>query len=183
MENTTAAPRHPKFVRWALLLGIVVILNIFFWRVIALALPEPKYETFCPVSSVSVQTPTDAASCAAVDGVWTEYPDYGTTAPKAVPAGYCECKASGQAAYQEAQNQHSLYAFGFMVALGILSLIAGFMPIGSSIVSSGLSYGGVVALIVGSAQYWSSAGKWAQLLIAGLGLAVLLYIGWKRFKD
>ncbi len=70
-----------------------------------------------------------------------------------------------------------------MTALGIVALIAGFMPIGSSIVSSGLSYGGVLALIIGSAEYWGTAGYWIRLAIATVGLVALLYIGTKRFRD
>src|SRR3989344_3320234 len=42
METTTQ--QHPKFARWALMIGIVVILNVFFSVVLALAFPAPKYE-------------------------------------------------------------------------------------------------------------------------------------------
>jgi len=92
---------------------------------------------------------------------------------------YAKC----QKPYQAANDQHALYAFVIMTVLGVAALLAGLMPIGSSIVSSGLSYGGVVALIVGSAEYWGTAGNWVRLGIAFVGLFALLYIGWKRFRD
>jgi hypothetical protein len=92
---------------------------------------------------------------------------------------YAKC----QKPYQAAVDQHALYAFVIMVGLGLVALVAGFMPLGSSIVSSGLSYGGVLAFIIGSVQYWGSAGNWIRLFISAVGLIVLLYIGWRRFKD
>lgn len=181
MEPTTQ--QHPKFVRWALLLGIVVILNIFFNVVIALAYPAPKYEDYCPQKNI---TPTDAPTCDTQGGVWNTYspgpaPVYDTSSPKAT--GYCDMYAKCQKPYQAASDTHALYAFVLMIGLGIVALVAGFMPLGSSIVSSGLSYGGVLALIVGSAQYWGNAGNWIRLAISTAGLLALLYIGWRRFRD
>jgi len=177
--NTTG---HPKFVRWALLIGIVVILNVFFSVVLALAYPAPVYEDYCPQKNIS---PTDAPTCDAQGGVWTAYSpapiQIDVTSPKM--NGYCDMYAKCQKPYQAANEQHALYAFVIMTVLGVIALIAGFLPIGSSIVSSGLSYGGVVALIIGSAQYWGTAGNWIRLSIATAGLVALLYIGWKRFRD
>jgi uncharacterized membrane protein len=92
---------------------------------------------------------------------------------------YAKC----QKPYQAAVDQHALYAFVIMVGLGVIALIVGFIPIGSSIVSSGLSYGGVLAFIIASMQYWGSAGNWIRLLISTVGLVALLYIGWRRFRD
>ena len=181
MEPTTQ--NHPKFVRWALLIGIVVILNIFFSVVLALTYPAPKYEDFCPQKNIS---PTDAPTCDAQGGVWNTY------SPAPVPvdgsslkanAGYCDMYAKCQKPFQAAHDQHALYAFVVMVGLGVVALVAGFMPIGSSIVSSGLSYGGVVALIIASAEYWGTAGNWIRLAITTFGLVALLSIGWRRFRD
>ncbi len=180
MDTTT---QHPKFVRWALLVGIVVILNIFFSVVLALLYPAPKYEAYCPMQ-VSVN-PTTPSECDAQGGIWNAYSPApvptDVAAPK--PTGYCDMYAKCQKPYQAASDQHALYAFVVMVVLGVLALLLGLVPIGSSIVSSGLSYGGVVSLVIGSTEYWGSAGNWIRLAIATVGLAALLYIGWKRFKD
>ena len=181
----TVPSRHPKFVRWALMSGIVVILNIFFSVVLALAYPAPRYQDFCPVQPMV--TPTNAATCDAQGGIWTEYSPSGTV-PGAAPVvtatnGYCDMSAKCHIPYQAASDQHALYAFILMVGLGILSILMGLVPIGSSIVSSGLSYGGVLALIVGSAEYWGSAGNWIRLVITTAGLFALLFIGWRRFRD
>lgn len=180
MDTTT--PAHPKFVRWALMLGIVVILNIFFTVLVALALPAPDYATYCPNANKPQPAEMTAESCDAAGGVWN---DYGAPTPtdSTKPSGYCDMYAKCQAPYQAASDQHALYAFTLMVGLGVLALVIGLMPIGSSIVSTGLSYGGVLAFVIGSASYWGTAGNWIRLAIAAIGLVALLYIGWRRFRD
>jgi hypothetical protein len=187
METTATAPvsvppRHPKFVRWAVVLGIVIVLNVFFLVVRALVLPSPDYSAYCPVTNAPPAE--NAAACDALGGIWT---DYGTgqvdaTAPK-TPTGYCDLYSACQPAYEAARSTYEMYAFALMVALGIIALIAGLFPIGSSIVSSGLSFGGVLALVIGSGMYWGEAGNWLRLAISVVALAALLYIGYKRFRD
>lgn len=195
MENTSPAPvsapasnaNHPKFVKWAVVLGIVVVLNLFFTVARTIILPAPDYATFCPQSQ-SVN-PNDAATCDKQGGVWTDTSmgavptDSKVTAPKAEPLGYCDMYAKCQAPYNAAQTHYQLYGFIFMVVLGVLSIIIGLLPVGASIVSAGLSYGGVVALIIGAMGYWNEAGDWLKLGITFIALVALLYIGWKRFKD
>ncbi len=186
MEPTAARAPHPKFVRWALMLGIVVILNVFFSVVVALALPAPEYNVFCPAANQPALSAADAKTCDAAGGVWTEYPSAPApdgTALSLKAAGYCDYTAKCQKPYQAASDTRALYAFVLMTGLGVLALVAGLMPIGSSIVSSGLSYGGVLALVIGSASYWGTAGNWLRLAIATVGLLALLYIGWRRFRD
>ena len=182
METNT---NYPKFVRWALMLGIVIILNIFFSVVVALVYQAPKYEDYCPNIQPSV-TPVDAATCDAQGGIWNTIPESklsAADATKPISTGYCDMYAKCQKPFQAANDQHALYAFVIMVSLGIVALLAGFLPIGSSIVSSGLSYGGVLAFIIGSIEYWGSAGNWIRLGISTVGLIALIYIGWRRFRD
>jgi len=177
-------PQHPKFVRWALMLGIVVILNVFFTVIVALAYPAPIYDNYCPQKNV---TATDVVSCNAEGGVWNVYSqgssDILVPATKPTPTGYCDMYAKCQKPYQAANDQHALYAFVLMIGLGIVALVIGLLPLGSSIVSSGLSYGGVLSFIIGSIQYWGTAGNWIRLAISAVGLIALLYIGWRRFRD
>lgn len=182
MEPTA---KTPKFVRWAVVLGIVIVLNIFFVVLRTIVLPAPQFNDYCPAAAQG-KAANDAQSCDAAGGVWTEYstpivPAQGTAS---APAGYCDFYAKCQPPFDAAMQKYDLYAFSFMLVLGVLSLVAGtFAPIGSSIVSTGLSYGGVVAFIVGSASYWNEAGDWVRLVISFIALVALLYIGWKRFRD
>jgi hypothetical protein len=186
MENITASPNHPKFVRWAIMLGIVIVLNVFFAVLVRLVLPTPEYETYCPTSQVVPAYDTQDA-CTAIGGQWTNVPPApeGQTAPFKGPAvtGYCDAQYTCRQQFTDANEVHAKNAFIAYVVLGVIALVAGVLPIGSSIVSSGLSYGGVVTLIVGSAQYWGTANNWIRLAISLVALLALLYIGWKRFRD
>jgi hypothetical protein len=173
--------KQPKFVRWALMLGIVIILNVFFSVIVALAYPAPQYNDYCPNIQQSV-SPTDSATCSAQGGVWnTSVAPADTT--KATPSGFCDMYAKCQKVYQAASDRHALYAFAITIGLGIIAIVVGFLPLGSSIISLGLSYGGVLAFIIASMSYWGTAGNWIRLFISTVGLVVLLYIGWRRFRD
>ncbi|KND51931.1 MAG: hypothetical protein ABA06_01575 [Parcubacteria bacterium C7867-001] len=178
MANTTA----PKFVRWAVLIGIVIALNIFFLVARSLVLPEPKYDDYCPTR---IQPAATEDACVKQDGVWVATPNDASVTAVTKPnmAGYCDLYQKCQPVYDAAQKQFRLYAFIIAIGLGVLSLIVGVLPIGSSIVSSGLSYGGVLALIIGAIQYWNDASSLIQLGISALALGALLYIGVKRFRD
>ena len=187
LMEISSSPAHPKFVRWALMLGIVIILNIFFFEAVQLILPAPTYEAYCPTSQV-VQNYDTQEACTKVGGQWTNNPVGPKSAPAiittpATPAGYCDPQYTCRNQFQSASDLHARNAFIAFVVLGVLALIAGVLPIGSSIVSSGLSYGGVLALVIGSGQYWGNASVWIRFAIALVGLAALLYIGWRRFRD
>lgn len=182
METTPS--HHPKFVRWALLIGIVVILNIFFFVIREIEFPAPDYAVYCPRPVTQAQ---NAATCDAQNGIWTEYAPQPTTVPTAAPMktppGYCDYEVKCQVPYQAALSQEHLYSFILMTVLGVISLVIGLVPIGSSIVSSGLSYGGVLSLIIGSIEYWGDAGNWLRLTITALALIALVYVGVRRFRD
>jgi hypothetical protein len=173
METKRATP---KFVRWAVMLGIAIVLFIFFVALSVVIFPAPKYEDFCkPISP-----PTPALGGPATKG--TSATVKATPAPQVQTDSvdyYTQC----QKPYNDAQLKYSQNVFILLVGLGVLSIIVGVLPLGSSIVSAGLSYGGVLALVIGTGQYWSSAGNLLRLAIAFAALAALLFIGLKRFRD
>ncbi len=173
-------PTHPKFVRWAVMLGIVIALNLFFFAARSLVLAEPLYEDFCPMAKSGVATTTQ--SCKAQNGDWVQTTDGAKTAP----TGYCDfgrAYTECQPGFDTAMKNYQMNAFVIMVGLGVLALIAGVIPMGSSIVSTGLSYGGVLALVVAAANYWGEAGSLLKLGMSLVALAALIYIGARRFKD
>jgi hypothetical protein len=44
-------------------------------------------------------------------------------------------------------------------------------------------FGGVLTFIVASLRYWEFAKDWLHLLILGLALGGLIWLGLKKFKD
>jgi hypothetical protein len=148
--------RGPRFVRWAVMLGIVILLNIVFVVARGVILQAPQFDTFCPASLMLSTTQTEASIIA-------------------------NEKCNSQ--YQAAESNYATQSFIFLVVLGVLALIVGILPLGSSIVSSGLSYGGVLAFIVASVAYWNDAPQITQLGISLVALGALIYIGFNSFRD
>jgi hypothetical protein len=177
----TNKARQPKFVRWAVMLGIIILLNVFFVVGRGLLFTSPQYTDFCPVSTPLAET---ASTCAKNGGDWVASgPAALGTTPK-TQGGYCDYTQKCQKPYDAAEMTYETESFVFLVVLGVLSILIGvFVPLGSSIVSTGLSYGGVLAFIVASVGYWHDATQLIQLVISALGLAALIYIGIKRFRD
>jgi hypothetical protein len=156
-EKSRQLSRTPRFVRWAVMLGIVIALNIFFLVIRQLAFPQPNYSDYCTTQTVPM------------------------TAPPAPQSQ--EQQQACEARYEKADTQYQLDSFILFIVLGVAAIIIGIMPLGSSIVSSGLSYGGVLSLVIGSAQYWGEAGSWLRLAISLIALIALLYVGFKKFRD
>ncbi len=193
MEHTTAhgenkSSKRPKFVRWALMVGIVIILNVFFIVVKGILFPAPQYSDFCPANQPS---PADQASCVTAGGIWN--PSTGAVPPSAAgtiketapqtPVGYCDMTPKCQVPYDKATKDFQGKSFVLMIGLGALALIVGMLPLGSSIVSTGLSYGGVLTFIIGSTWYWNDAPQLIQLGISALALGALVYTGLKHYRD
>lgn len=183
MEGT---PSRPKFVRWAVMLGIVIALNLFFFAGRSLVIPAPEFNDYCPSTPAFVST---EETCVEEGGVWIETkngvtaPEKTTIAPYEYPAGYCDFYSVCQPEYDTAYKNHQLVSFVVMTGFGVLAIILGVLPLGASIVSAGLSYGGVLALIIAAIGYWNDAGTIVQLLISTVALGALIYLGIRRFKD
>jgi hypothetical protein len=175
--------KPPRFVRWAVMLGIVIILNVFFVVLRGLFFTAPEYSDYCPAATPLAETPT---SCVANGGDWiaSEAPaPSGSRVTVPATSGYCDYTQKCQKPYDAAQKAYETKSFVLMVALGLVAIIIGVLPLGSSIVSTGLSYGGVLAFVIASVQYWSDATQFIQLGISAIALAALIYIGLRSFRD
>jgi hypothetical protein len=203
-QTQTKAPMRPnKILKWLLILGIVIVLNLFFVYGIKVLYHEPTFDNFCPVNQVT-QSPATQAECVAVGGGWTNYstpvqyvPVQSTTeAVPAVtpqkttspiiatqPAGYCDVNFTCQKNFTTAESVYNRNVFVALVILGVLSLVAGFFISGSAAVSLGLSLGGVLALIVGSVRYWSDMNDYLRVAVLAVALVVLIAIGVKKVRD
>lgn len=178
MNEITSTSGHPKFVRWAVVLGIVVILNVFFYVLTSVVFKQPAYSDYCPAAARNVIA-QDEMSCVEQEGVWVPAPEV----TGGIKGGYCDFYSTCQPVWEEARTAYAERAFIALTVLGVVAIIAGILPLGSSIVSAGLSYGGVVTLIIASMQYWGEASDYIRLGIASVALAVLLFLGWRRFRD
>src|SRR4051812_3871589 len=112
MENTTAPftglpPRGHKLVGWAVVLGIVIVLNVFYSVAVSYVYSEPVYETYCPAQMGP--GPASQSACETAGGIWN--PSGDINAPKTTPVGYCDLYSKCQKPWQDAQDAYRFRAF------------------------------------------------------------------------
>ena len=165
-------------LKWALTIGIAIVLNLFFAVAIQTILPEPKFDAFCAQPQVR-QVLDSEASCTAVGGQWN--PNIPTKVGES--AGYCNEFFTCSQNFEDARKEYAQNVFVTLVVLGALSVLVGYFLRVSPAVSAGLSYGGVLSFIIASIRYWGEAGDLVRLAVVGLALIALIVIGVKKFKE
>lgn len=176
-------------LKWALILGLIIVLNLFFNFGIKAFYPAPNFQDFCPQKQVTL-VPTSSAACVSQGGSWTENgPQTKVAIPPApgassvsAPTAYCDLNYTCS---QNFQNTNSLYdrnVFIILVVLGLISLGLGFYAT-TGAVSLGLSLGGVLSFIIASIRYWSDMRSYLQFIILGLALAILIWLGLKKLSE
>lgn len=170
MKSIMTSTKTTTALRWALIVAIIIILNLFFNYAISLVYDAPDRDMYFSVNTED--------ECAEIGGDWNEFEEK-TLSSAGERAGYCDANS----AYNEAREPYERNVFIALVILGVISLGIGVLISGTSVVATGLSFGGVLSLIIGSLRYWSSADDIIRLLILAIALALLIWLGITKFKD
>ncbi len=183
--------RRSAILKWGLILGIVIVTNLFFAYSIKVFYPEPKYNNFCEEKQVRI-IPESKESCLEVGGQWTDDKYIQKGLPRSgevfVPVieterkGYCDPDYTCRQKYQDARELYERNVFVTLVILGAILIIGSFFVAGFEAVSLGLSLAGVLSLIIGTTRYWSAMDDYLRVIILALALAALIYTGIKKFK-
>jgi hypothetical protein len=173
-----------KILRWSVILGIIIVLNLFFNYTLSLVYKSPDYEAFCPTSQVVI-IPDNQKSCVDQGGQWTNNTYYGKPLSKGEtqPAGYCDLQYTCRANFETASNTYNRNIFVALVLLGALSVFVGNFFKGNNVVSVGLALGGVLSFIIASMRYWSAANDFIRVAILAVALAILIWVAIKKFKN
>ncbi|MEX0935123.1 MAG: hypothetical protein WDZ70_02260 [Candidatus Paceibacterota bacterium] len=171
-----------KLLKWALAGGIIIVLNLFFNYGLSVFYPSPEWGDFCnemPTKDISTEE-----MCTDEGGKWTASGEY----PRPVVlegerSGYCDTSFYCREAYEDARDVHSRNAFIALLLLGVASLLLGILLSIPAVVSLGLSYGGALSLVIASMRYWGSADDIIRLLILAIALAILIFVGIRKFSD
>ncbi len=167
--------------KWSTIIGIMIVLNLFFNYAISLVYKSPELEAFCPTSQV-VNVPGTQAACVAQGGQWNENMYYGEGA-KPAPAGYCDAQYTCRQTYDTARQDYDRNVFVILVLLGALSVAGGNFFAKNGVIASGLSLSGVLSFIVASMRYWGSANDSIKLVILAVALGLLCWVAVKKFKN
>lgn len=177
-----------KIAKWSVIVGIVIVLNLFFNYAISLVYKQPEFNAFCPMEQV-VTIPDTQKMCTDKGGQWTENNYYGPPsqsyggASKPVPAGYCDLQFTCRQDYETASKTYNRNVFTILVLLGAISVLIGNFLKGNAVIGSSLSMAGVLSFIIASMRYWGDASGLLRVIILAIALAILLWIAWKRFRD
>ena len=174
-----------KLLKWALVIGIVIVLNLLFNYAISLFYKEPDYNVYFSQPQV-VEQIADRDACLEVGGQWYEksplYMNEKLTPTPVEEKGYCDPNFTKQKEFTQAHDIYQRNVFIILVALGVLSLLLGAF-LGNEIVTLGLSWGGVLSLVIASMRYWSAADNIIKVFILALALAVLIWLAFQKFGD
>ena len=166
-ENTNRS----GLVRWSLIVGIVIVMNLFFNYAISLVYKAPDYNVYFPPTQV-VTDIANQKDCVSVGGQWN-----GQTT---MPQGYCDQNYTRQQAFRAAQKEYNKSVFIILVLLGVASIITGAL-LENEVLSLAFSWGGVLSLVIASMRYWSDANDILRVGILAIALASLIWITIKKF--
>ncbi len=177
----------------ALAVGIIIVLNLFVNFGIRTFYPPLKYEQFC-APSTSAKAYNDRTSCEGVGGFWYEpgsnpqggpypYPARPLKGEQFEPQGWCDPNYQCNKTFQSASEVYNRNVFIVLVIAGVIALAAGLFIKAATAVSTGLIFGGVVSLIVGTVRYWSNMQEYLRFVILGIALIILIWIGYRRLKS
>ena len=178
-------------LKWALIIGIMIVLNLFFNYTISSVYKEPKFDNFCKQGQVMAEPKTKEA-CVAIGGSWNESSSFTEKSgqPEPVPAtrefksvSTCNVYFTCQKQYEAARDIYNRNVFIVLVILGLISLIVSFFVMNITAVALGLSLGGVLSFVIASMRYWSAMGDYLRVVILALALTALIWLGVKKIRD
>lgn len=149
---------QPRILKWSLIAGLVIVINLFFGYSLSLVYHEPNYNTYCPQNfAFNPNTPETAAEQ--------------------------QAQITCQSNFQTAENDYSRNVFVTLVILGALLVLIGNFMRGNAVIANGLSLAGVLSFIIASMRYWSYASDILHVGILAVALLLLFWIAVKKFKN
>lgn len=172
--------------RWSVILGIMIVLNLFFNYALSLVYKSPEFNNFCPMEQV-VNVPDNQNECVAKGGQWTDNNYYTKPVPVgeiiSVPRGYCDLQFTCRQNFDTAMKSYNRNVFIVLVVLGAITVLVGNFFAGNEVITSGLSLAGVLSFLIASVRYWSSANDLIRVLILAIALGLLFWVAIKKFKN
>lgn len=183
--------RTSNLLRWAFGIAIVLILNLFFVVSTQLVSEKPEYNDFCIDKQVRI-IPQNQDECVELGGQWTEdrfiQKGLPTRVPGEIPVikeevkGYCNTDFTCRGEYTDARKVYERNFFVTLVILGTLTLIVSFIFRSLAVVAPALATGGVLAYLIASIRYWSDMSDYLRVIVLGIALITLIFVGVKKFQ-
>lgn len=178
MENQTQPSR---FVKWSLIVGIIIVINMFFNYAVSLVYKAPEYPNSQPQVVEQYKTQED---CTKVGGQWNANVYSDPSIPtKSAPKGSCDPDYTKRMEYEKYRKEYSRNLFMILVALGALIMGLGIvLKEKFEVVAIAFSWSGVLSFLIASMRYWSDANNLFKVLILGAALVMLVWLAISKFS-
>lgn len=189
-------------------IGITIVLAFFFGYGIDTFYKNPEYEDFCGEKEFEAYDTKE--ECEANNGKWTGYADERPIPVKPVEInqytctkisenkdgtvnfncetkseerylGHCDVDYYCREEYNDVRQVYNRNVFVIAVILGLIAVVVG-TYLNLTSVSAGIMGGGILTIIYGSLRYWADMNEYFRFSILAIALAVLIWIGYKKFK-
>ena len=174
-----------------LAIGIAIILALFVGYGVSVVFESPRYSyeqsdcyTRFPCEKQIEECEMDATHNYTIPSIKDCYREYTqTTEYRACQEQRDACEAAFQRTTVSYRNART--SFFVLAIIGIAAIIAGVMLSGLEGIGPGFMGGGVLIIIwtvLSTWQYWFSWSKYLKLLVLGIVLALLVYLGYKKLE-
>ena len=176
----------------ALTVGVAVLFTLFIVFLIDAIYEVPKYENYCSQSYYPPQ-PMNVGiiNCTSTynETLTTKcYKEKGEVRSKVDANGcetesYCDyCSKS----LNEDMNKYNKNIFYISALVGIIAILVGlYLPKTIDAIASGFIFGGILILLQGTIRVFafSELNKFVKVIILGIELILLVYLGYKQLKE
>lgn len=163
-----------------LAVAIGLVLTFFVFYGIETFYPGPEWDDFCEPKGMKAE---DQTQCEAAGGKWQLYADEPYARPVQPEGdGWCDLQYYCRQDYDEVNDVYERNVFAIGSILGIILFIIGF-TLGVEAVAGGILGGSVLILFVTVMRYWDHLHDYFRLIILGVVLSILIYIGYKKLPQ
>jgi len=164
-----------KVKQTILAVAIAIILVLFVGFGIDTIYDSPDYTDYCNETIRPMKLDQNQVDCIDQGGEWIQnqensYCDFSEK--------YRECEEE----YNQVKEPYERNVFIIALIIGLVAVIVGGLILSVESVGSGIMGGGVLILIYGTLRYWGELSKYLRVVVLGIVLAILIWIGYKKFK-
>lgn len=175
----------------SLTIGIAVLFALFIGFFIDAVYPGPEYDQFC--KHFNGPTPIykggpEPSKCPEInynDPVSQECNEKGGYMEYDYDAQGCATNSRCNTCNKEFEAVNKVYSrnlFFITAIVGIIAILVGLIFVKLDAIASGFMFGGILVLIYGTARVFGDLSKVMRVIVLGIELIVLVYIGIKKSK-
>lgn len=175
----------------ALTFGIAILFTLFIVFLIDAIYEQPEYNNYCNQTYYSEPMPlafqpncteeynnqTLINECIKERGE-IKYNYDKNRCPKKVYCDYCSKD------FTDKNTEYNKNIFYISAILGLIAIISGlYLPKKFDAISSGFIFGGILIITQGTFRVFGDLNKISRVIILGIELIILIWIGYKKVKD